>query len=149
MLSVLLLAIGWLNPTAPLADCVTSKNIDVIATASESSQETGGIVFLEKNNGVLTQQMFADMKGKPRTNTVFAIRYDYTLQEDIMMPEGSVLYFDGGSLGGGHKVTGNNTGIIAQETRTFDTNVILSGTWKVSEVYPREYGCHSIRSNGD
>ncbi len=140
MLSVLLLAIGWLTPTASVADCVSSKNIDVIATASESSQETGGIVFLEKNNGVLTQQMFADMKGKSRTNTVFAIQYDYTLQEDIVMPEGSVLYFDGGSLGGGHKVTGNNTGIMAQKARIFNTNVILSGTWKVSEVYPEWFG---------
>lgn len=124
----------------PVADCVTSETVDVIATASISSQETGGIILLDRNNGVLTQQMFADKKGKPRTNTVFSIRYDYTLQDDIVMPEGSVLYFDGGSVGDGYKVTGNKTGIMAQKTRIFNTNVNLSGTWEVSEVYPEWFG---------
>lgn len=133
----------------PLADDVSSKHDELVSTTSVPSQETGSIVFLEKNNGVLTQQMFAGKKGKPRTNTVFSIQYDYTLQEDIEVPVGSILYFDGGSVGGGHRLTGNNTGIMAAKARIFSTDVALSGTWDVSEVYPEWFGARGDGATDD
>lgn len=56
----------------------------------------------------LTQDMF--YKGAvgsrvPNTNTIFVIQYDYVLAENITIPDGCVLQFDGGSVKNG---TGNS-----------------------------------------
>ena len=73
-----------------------------------------GRVELAKNivNSVntLTQDMF--YKGAvgsrvPNTNTIFVIRYDYVLGEDITIPDNCVLEFDGGSISGAYTITGN------------------------------------------
>ena len=72
-----------------------------------------GRVVLKKNivNNVntLTQDMF--YKGEvgsrvPNTNTIYIIRYDFTLGEDITVPANCVLEFDGGSLA---NTSGNTT----------------------------------------
>lgn len=62
----------------------------------------------------------------PNINTVFVIQYDFTLGEDITVPENCVLEFDGGSISGG-TLTGNHTklsykGVIFR-------NITLLGTF--------------------
>lgn len=93
-----------------------------------------GRVVLKKNilNGVntLTQDMF--YKGEvgsrePNTNTIFVIQYDFTLGEDITIPEGCVLEFDGGSLNNG-TVVGQNTSIKISQTPVFK-GIEISGTF--------------------
>lgn len=64
-----------------------------------------GKVYLKKNiidgKNYLVQDMFyKDENGMrvPNTNTIFVLRYDYTLGENIVIPDGCILEFDGGSV---------------------------------------------------
>jgi hypothetical protein len=71
--------------------------------------------------------------------------YDFTLGEDITVPENSVLEFDGGSISAGSgenmdTITGQNTGIDAGLVKIFDTSVTLAGTWSLKGLYPEWFG---------
>lgn len=57
---------------------------------------------LEKNivggENILTQGMFQDINGNDLNNIVFVIKYDFILNDDIIIPANSVLEFAGGSI---------------------------------------------------
>lgn len=83
----------------------------------------------------LTQDMFykgAAGSRVPNTNTIFVIRYDYVLAENITIPDGCVLEFEGGSISGAYTITGNGTYI--EGTKDIFNDVIIAGTWKNKEV---------------
>lgn len=62
------------------------------------------------------------------SDTIYEIRYDFDLGgASVTIPAGCVLKFVGGKLSNG-TITGNNTSIIATETRIFD-GVSLAGKW--------------------
>jgi hypothetical protein len=67
----------------------------------------------------LTQDMINE------ANTIYIIRYDYTLKEDITIPANCVLQFDGGSIDNG-KVTFQNTGIVSVK-ECFGVNLNIEG----------------------
>ena len=104
-----------------------------------------GRKILRKNiiSGVntLTQSMVN------KTNTIYVIRYDFTLGEDITIPENCILEFDGGSLSGNQIITCNETRIIGYSG--FDKSITLAGTikgdiiefdwWKNEKVSAAEY----------
>lgn len=100
----------------------------------------GGLnrVVLKKNivNGknILTQEMVS------KSNTIYEIRYDFTLGEDVTIPNNCVLKFDGGSISGAYTITGSNTGILAGLVKIFDTNIILNGVWSVKELPVEWFG---------
>ena len=77
----------------------------------------------------LTQDMINE------ANTIYIIRYDYTLKEDITIPANCVLQFDGGSISGEFTLTGANTCIEAGLVKIFDTDITLAGTWNVEKVF--------------
>lgn len=83
---------------------------------------------------ILTQAMISSK------NTKYVIKYDYELEEDITVPEGCVLEFDGGSIDGAYTVTGTNTSINAGLVKIFNTDVTLAGSWNVAEAYPEWFG---------
>lgn len=96
---------------------------------------------------LLTQDMF--YKGEvgsrvPNTNTVFVIKYDFVLGENISIPANCVLVFCGGSIkdDGTTKetITGNNTRIISGLEKIFSTGCKFEGSWKLTEVYPEWFG---------
>lgn len=110
----------------------------------------GGLnrIVLKKNivNGknILTQEMI----NKP--NTIYEIRYDFDLNgEEITIPEGCVLDFNGGSISGSHTLTGSNTGIRAGLVKIFSTDVTLAGTWNVVEAYPEWFGAKGDGATDD
>lgn len=115
--------------------------------ASEQHPYNGmGRIALKKNmvSGVntLTQSMMQ------ATNTIYVIRYDFTLGEDITVPENCVLEFDGGSISASDSndtITGANTGISAGLVKIFNTDVTLAGTWNVNGLYPDYFG--AVNSN--
>lgn len=87
-----------------------------------------GRVVLRKNivEGVntLTQSMIN------KNNTIYVIQYDFTLGENITIPAGCVLKFDGGSISGGSQqrtITCNATTIQAVPLHIF-YNIVLAGT---------------------
>lgn len=73
-------------------------------------------------------------------NTVYIVKYDFLLGENITMPEGSVLEFQGGSISGRKTITGRGTCISAGLLRIFGDDVTLAGSWNVLEVYPEWFG---------
>lgn len=100
--------------------------------------------ILRKNmvNGVnvLTQRMMLC------PNTIYVISYDYDLRgQTITVPENCVLQFKGGSIKDG-TIIGNNTKIETPSISIFGTNIVLSGSWKVQEVYPEWFGAKGDNS---
>lgn len=128
------------NSIAPgsLADV----NVKVTAlTTNPNVPVTYKTIILKKNlvNGVntLTQEMMSAQ------NTKYVVKYDYVLGEDITVPAGCILEFDGGSIsasGSNDTITGTNTGISAGLVNIFNTDVTLAGGWNVAEAYPEWFG---------
>lgn len=124
-------------PFTPDEEDLTVKNdkLKLADKTYDSASFSGmGRVYLRKNMvsnvNTLTQDMF--YKGEigsrtPNTNTVFIIQYDYTIAEDITIPDDCVLQFDGGSIGGNHVVDLNNCQITAPNICIFK-GVTLEGT---------------------
>ena len=98
-----------------------------------------GRVILRKNmvNGVnvLTQEMIN------QANTIYVIRYDFTLTSDVTIPENCILEFNGGSVSGNgtdkSTITLNNTFIDGNNC--FNSSIILSGTCANNEVKTEWY----------
>lgn len=105
-----------------------------------------GRVILRKNivNGVnaLMQSMINE------ANTIYEIRYDFTLDEDITIPANCILEFEGGGFRGEHTITGTNTGIDAGLIKIFNTDVTLAGTFKNGEWNIEWFGAdYSVLNN--
>lgn len=86
----------------------SSADVNVKVTALTTNQNvpvTYKTVILKKNlvNGVntLTQEMMST------ENTKYIVKYDYTLGENITIPENCILEFDGGSISGNTLVLNN------------------------------------------
>lgn len=77
------------------------------ANANVQSTYKSKIVAPNIVNGVntLMQTMINE------ANVKYIFRYDFTLGEDITIPNDCVLEFDGGSISGSHTITGQNTTI--------------------------------------
>ena len=91
-----------------------------------------GYKILKKNKSLIEQIT--------EENTIYEIRYNFTLTGDITIPANCILKFDGGSISGTYTITGNNTGINAGLTKIFNTNVTLEGKWSITEIYPEWFG---------
>ena len=130
---------------APDEEDLTSVNVggtDVLKFKDKAYNQLNysgmGRKILRKNivSGVntLTQSMIN------QTNTIYVIQYDFTLGEDITIPENCVLKFDGGSIIGKHAIAGQNTIIDAMLVKIFDTNISIVGSWNITEAYPEWFG---------
>lgn len=100
-----------------------------------------GRVYLRKNLQTLTDPNTGEtrlinyltqtMVGKE--NVIYHIQYDYNLNgQTIIIPEGCVLLFEGGSISNG-TVTGQDTKIIG--SRFLDKSINLAGTFSNSCIY--------------
>ena len=108
------------------------SNDDKITSKQNYNNNSGFIntkVYIDQNNGILTQSMFEDGNGNPIEDTRFIIQFDYTLVEDINLPNNSILVFDGGSIKGKHTLIGNNTAIEAGAEQIFGLDIFFKGTW--------------------
>lgn len=101
------------------------KNIQNIIDPS-----TGKVI----NVNLLTQSML------DKENTIYIIQYDFDLNgQEITIPEGCVLDFQGGSLNNG-TIVGYNTAIKAELVKIFSLDTNISGTWNITEAYPEWFG---------
>lgn len=110
------------------------------ASSDVSPYNGMGRVALEKRLSNNKSQPVLIQNDFSQRNTVYIVKYDFVLGENITMPEGSILEFQGGSINGKKKITGNRTGINAGLLRIFGKDVILAGSWNVTEVYPEWFG---------
>ena len=97
----------------------------------ESNFSGKGYKILRKNiqtiDGVRKNILTQNMINKP--NTIYEIRYDFDLRsEEITIPEGCVLEFDGGSISNGNVIL-NDTIIVAPQRQIF-YNIDLKGSCK-------------------
>lgn len=106
-------------------------------------------VYFNSQNGVLRRQMFEDDKGHPMKDAVFIIQKDFKLQEDIIIPENSVLKFEGGYISGQYSIIGRNTTVEAGLVKIFDPNIKFDGDWSIKEVYPEWFGAKGNDSIDD
>lgn len=107
-----------------------------------------GRVYLRKNLQTLTDPNTGEtriinyltqtMVGKE--NVIYHIQYDYNLNgQTIIIPEGCVLLFEGGSISNG-TIIGNNTKINAGLQKIFNLDITINGTWGIVESYPEWFG---------
>lgn len=73
-------------------------------------------------------------------DSIWEIRIDFDLSAaSIILPSNVTLKFNGGKFMNGTLV-GDNTKVEAGLENIFDSDVVISGTWKVKEVYPEWFG---------
>ena len=105
-------------------------NIKVTAlTTNPNVPVTYKTVILKKNlvNGVntLTQEMINQI------NTKYIIKYNYTLGENITIPENCILEFDGGSIANStensYNITGTATKVVNLYNYTIFSNITPTG----------------------
>ena len=91
-------------------------------------------VYGKVKKNILHQDMFT------QSNTIYEIRYDFDLNgEEITIPEGCVLDFQGGSFSNG-TIKGNSTAIEAGINKIFNYNINIIGTWNIECGYCEWFG---------
>lgn len=119
---------------APDEEDITTDANNLLKFANRSTAVNQmGYVILRKNKNLAEQLT--------QTNTIYEIRYEFTLDEDITIPENCVLKFNGGSIKGNgiNTITGNKTKISAGKIKIFD-NIINGGGFVGFEVFPQWFG---------
>ena len=128
----------------------TKNEFDVINASDRKympSLHSGkGYKILKKYNlrgkNVLDQSMFKE------DNTIYHIQYDYDLNgKMIVIPEGCILKFEGGSLKNG-TLYGNNT-IISSLPYYIFKDIIFKGTYSVEESYAEWLGAKGDGTHDD
>lgn len=159
----------WIDLIAALSGISIIDSEDIIPKANVNNQvsllfadknynttEYSGLgrVYLRKNivtvedpstgNTITTNLLQQSMVSKE--NTIYILQYDYNLnRQTLSVPSGSVLLFEGGSISNG-TIVGNSTKIEASSISIFDETMVLSGSWKVQEVYPEWFGAKGDNS---
>lgn len=127
---------------------LTRKHSGEVASSAFDVADTGVTLVIEDSTKSAKRNILTPaMINQP--NTIYVIRYDFNLGEDITIPKNCVLEFDGGSINGAYIVTGNNTSIQAGLIKIFNTDVILTGTWTVNDAYPEWFGIVANDNNAD
>ena len=101
--------------------------VDTLKLANRDNTKGMGYVILRKNKS------FAEQVTKE--NTIYEIRYNFILNENINIPANCILKFDGGNISGEYTITGNNTRLSGNLKGIF-TGVTIDpqGTWKVKNI---------------
>lgn len=129
---------------APDEEDLTSVNVEGTDVLKFKDKEYNpltysglGRKYLRKNivNGVniLTQSMIN------QANTIYVIKYDYVLGEDITIPKNCVLEFTDGSIGGTNSIFGQNTFISAPLSYIFRGITVGTG-FRTSGWCPEWFG---------
>lgn len=138
-----------INSTTGVVTTIAEMNIDNIssfsikATDSTSVPNTGTSDIIYPSIQAKVQNRF----NKP--NMIYKITKDIDLGNGILtIPTGCTLDFQGGSFSNG-TVIGNNTKINAGLQKIFNTDIIISGTWNVSDAYAEWFGATKDGSTDD
>ena len=119
------------------AQVLTTAEKDQVAQNLNNRPSTNGMARIELK---ATDNFKSVVEAQTGGNTIFVIKYDFTLTGDVTVPANCILEFNGGSISGAYTLTGSNTGINAGLVKIFNTNVTLAGTWNVVEAYLEWFG---------
>ena len=97
-----------------------------------------GKVILRKNivldNGIYKNVLTQDMINK--SNTIYEIRYDFDLGgEEITIPEGCVLEFNGGNFNNGVLIISSDNSVIGKNTIFNNIRIIIKKSIKNIKIY--------------
>lgn len=126
------------NPVAA-KDAVNKETFDGTVTPIISRNKTASTLGYLKTPANFD---FTELNS-PETdyfNYIFEIGYNYDLGgQTITLPENVVLGFKGGKFSNG-TIVGNNTKINSELVQIFDSNIILLGSFNLTEIYPEWFG---------
>lgn len=116
------------NSTVPGSSADVNVKVTTLTT-NPNVPITYKTIILKKNlvNGVntLTQEMMS------ATNTKYIIKYNYTLSENIIIPENCILEFDGGNIANStensYNLTGTATKVVNLYNYTIFSNITPTG----------------------
>lgn len=133
---------SWSSEEVPMSDyALTSEPLDMIFMYNGVPYKWDGenlLVDDEIQEDGLINLLTQDMINEP--NTIYHIQYDYDLNgEEITIPEGCTLEFEGGSLRNG-TIVGSGTSINAGLSTIFKNDLNVSGVWSINEAYPEWFG---------
>lgn len=99
-----------------------------------------GRIVLTKNKSDNNSRPILSQEDFKYTNTVYVFKYDFNLANDIILPDGCVLQFEGGSISGKHTIKGTNTSINSPLVKILSDEIKIAGTWNVPVSYPEWFG---------
>lgn len=83
------------------------------------------------------------------SNTLYVIRYSYNLGgATVDIPNNAILLFEGGVITNGTLV-GSNTKISATPYQIFGTDIRMTGSWSVEELYTEWFGAKGDNISDD
>ena len=74
------------------------------------------------------------------TQGSWIILEDFALDSNKTIPSGVTLTFNGAVISGAFTITGDDTAISANLVKIFETDVLFSGTWNVTQIFPEWFG---------
>ena len=104
---------------------IYSNNLLKFANRSVAANQKGYVIL--RKNKTFAEQVTQE-------NTIYEIRYPFTLSANFTIPSGCILRFNGGSISGAYTLTGNDTMIEAVSDGIFN-GVTIGGTWKNPAIY--------------
>jgi len=114
-------------------------NINRLDEAVEADENTLGDITKHKvylTGSTLSQSMMPLETGQ---NTIYVVKDDLTLSEDVIVPANCVLEFEEGSIRGSHTLTGQNTGIKNNTENIFSVDLVISGSFDIYYFTPEMF----------
>lgn len=93
-----------------------------------------GRIVLKKNDNFKTV-----VEAQTNGNTIFVIKYDFTLTGDVTVPANCVFEFNGGSVSGNHSITTNDTTIVRNSDNIIKGSAKFIGSIKTYDYIPVEW----------
>lgn len=104
-----------------------------------------GRIVLKKNDNFKTV-----VEAQTNGNTIFIIKYDFTLTEDVIIPKNCVLQFDGGSISSNsYSIAYNSTVVLGDYFRKINCACTGRANDELKRVIPQMYGAKGNGSADD
>lgn len=127
-LVTILLAFLLITPVCSYANSVSLAKI-------QTTEMRRVVLGTDSISGVnyLTQDLMPITTGK---NTIYVISSKFVIKNDIIIPENSVLCFQGGAIDGKHNLIGRGAYISGDLINVFGPDVFLLGEWNLQNISP-------------
>lgn len=116
-----------LVPAAQQGDPAVLK----FANRAYNSQSPNGIGYKILRKDTTFAEQVTD------TNTIYEIRYDFDLTQNFIVPQNSILFFNGGSIGGAYTINFNSC-LLCGNVKI--RNLVVSGKCSNKFVFPNWFG---------
>lgn len=132
-----------INSSTGVVTVIAAMNIDNIAPFSVTVTDSTSGTAQTGTSGVIYPPIQAKAQNKfNKPNVIYKITRDIDLGNGtLIIPSGCTLDFQGGSFSNG-TIVGSNTKIKAGLQKIFNNDIILTGTWNVTESFVEWVGCY-------